>query len=117
VSVTVDQRPGRLSARLWAASRTHHDRVPRSAFITALTARWLPWKAYADWAAQQATRPELQLAVAAQIGQARARHNHGLSTACWAHDVDEAGVRSQRPTTIEEPTPGDVVGHHGLILT
>jgi hypothetical protein len=68
-------------------------------------------------AAHQATRPELQLAVVAQIGQARARHNHGLSTAGWAHDMDEAGVRGQRPTTIEEPTPGDVVGHHGLILT
>jgi heme oxygenase len=54
VSVTVGRRhAGRLSARLWAASSTHHDRVRRTAFITALTARRLPWKAYADWAAQQ----------------------------------------------------------------
>lgn len=54
MTMTVDRRQAaRLSARLWAASRTHHDRVRQTAFITALTAHRLPWKAYADWAAQQ----------------------------------------------------------------
>jgi heme oxygenase len=41
-----------MAAKLWAASRAHHDDVRRTPFIVALTGRWLPWKAYADWLAQ-----------------------------------------------------------------
>jgi heme oxygenase (biliverdin-producing, ferredoxin) len=50
---TADQREAtRLSARLRAASGIHHDDVRRSVFVTALHARRLPWKAYADWLTQ-----------------------------------------------------------------
>ena len=49
-------------------------------------------------AAHQAARPELQLTVVAQVGQAGARDNDGLPTADWADDVDEVGVRGPLTT-------------------
>jgi heme oxygenase len=53
VTSTADQREAtRLSARLRAVTRAHHDEVQRTAFVTALRARQLPWKAYADWLSQ-----------------------------------------------------------------
>ena len=50
---TADQREAtRLSARLRAATLAHHADVRRTAFVTALYTRRLPWKAYADWLSQ-----------------------------------------------------------------
>ncbi len=50
---SADQRAAtRLSARLRAVTRAHHDEVQRTPFVTALRARRLPWKAYADWLSQ-----------------------------------------------------------------
>jgi heme oxygenase len=52
--VTADQREiARPSARLITAGRAHQDDVRRTAFVVALAARRLPWRAYADWLAQQ----------------------------------------------------------------
>jgi heme oxygenase len=53
-----------------AAGRTHQDDVRHTTFIAALTARRLPWKAYADWLAQQYFLHEsLQQAEAAMAGE------------------------------------------------
>ncbi len=50
---TADQcAAARLSARLRAAGRDHHDAVRRAPFVTALRGGRLPWKAYADWLSQ-----------------------------------------------------------------
>jgi heme oxygenase len=42
----------RLTARLWAGARAHHEENHGSRFVTALRERRLPWRAYADWLAQ-----------------------------------------------------------------
>jgi heme oxygenase len=53
VSVTADRRDAcRLTARLWARARAHHEENRGSRFVTALRRRRLPWRAYADWLAQ-----------------------------------------------------------------
>ena len=53
VSLTADQTTSvRLPALLWTASQTHHGEVLDTPFMATLTARVLPWKAYADLLAQ-----------------------------------------------------------------
>ena len=52
--MTTDQREiARLSARMAAAGHSHQADIRHTRFITALIGRRLPWKAYADWVAQQ----------------------------------------------------------------
>ena len=69
---TADQRAAaRLSARLRAVTRTHHDEVRRTPFAVALRDRRLPWKAYADWLSQLLFVHEaLVQAEAAMVGDA-----------------------------------------------
>jgi heme oxygenase len=69
---TADQREAtRLSARLRAAGRAHHDDVRATPFVTALHARVLPWKAYADWLSQLfLIHEELVQAESAMVGTA-----------------------------------------------
>ena len=53
MSVTADLLDAcQLSVRLSASHQTHQDHVHRSPFVSALAARRLPWKAYAEWLAQ-----------------------------------------------------------------
>src|SRR2546429_8041269 len=59
--------------------------------------------------ADQTTWPVLQFAVVAQFGQAGARHDHRLSAAAWAHDVDEVRIRGQGPASVQEPALGNPV--------
>ncbi len=72
VTSTADQREAtRLSARLRAVTRAHHDEVQRTGFVSALRDRRLPWKAYADWLSQLFFIHEaLVQAEAAMVGDA-----------------------------------------------
>lgn len=93
MSVTADQREAAHRWAILAASeRAHRYDVCHTAFIAALTSRRLPWRAYADWLAQQYFLHEsLQQAEAAMVGEQPQ----------WALLRPESGVLSSLAVDLE----------------